>query len=166
MPEAFIALGSNLGNPHTQLTQALLALSRLKNTELLACAPFYQTAPMGGPQAQPAYLNSVCVVATDLPPAQLMSACLWIEQTQHRIRIQRFGPRTLDLDVLAYDQALLQSDHITLPHPRVSERLFCLVPWHNLNPHAYIPSKGYVKDCIRLAPPCSLQQTQNKLCYG
>lgn len=130
---AYIALGSNLGDRHAHLAAALVALAALPGTRLLNVSPIYETAPLG-PAGQQDYLNSVACLATTLAPHALLDALLMIEQSRGRIRRERWGPRTLDLDLLLHGETALQDAQLTLPHPAMLERAFVLTPLHDLAP--------------------------------
>jgi 2-amino-4-hydroxy-6-hydroxymethyldihydropteridine diphosphokinase len=114
---------------------------------VLAISPVYQTAPVGGP-AQPDYLNAVLIIATALTPADLLAAAHGIEAEFGRVRLERFGPRTLDIDIIAYEDEVSDADVLTLPHPRAHERAFVLVPWHDIDPAARLPGRGMVRDLL------------------
>jgi 2-amino-4-hydroxy-6-hydroxymethyldihydropteridine diphosphokinase len=133
---AVLALGANLGDPAATLQAAVRELAEHEGIELTGVSPVAVTAAVGGPAGQPDYLNLVLSVETTLAPRQLLAACHAVEQAHHRTREVRWGPRTLDVDVITY--ADLASDHpeLTLPHPRAHERAFVLVPWSWLDPQA------------------------------
>lgn len=133
---AVLALGANLGDPAATLQAAVRELAEHAGIELTGVSPVAVTAAVGGPAGQPDYLNLVLSVETTLTPRQLLAACQAVEQTHHRTREVRWGPRTLDVDVITY--AGLSSDHpeLTLPHPRAHERAFVLAPWSWLDPQA------------------------------
>ncbi|HRO95065.1 2-amino-4-hydroxy-6-hydroxymethyldihydropteridine diphosphokinase [Citricoccus sp.] len=133
---AVLALGANLGDPAATLQAAVRELAEHAGIELTGVSPVAVTAAVGGPAGQPDYLNLVLSVETTLTPRQLLAACQAVEQAHHRTREVRWGPRTLDVDVITY--AGLSSDHpeLTLPHPRAHERAFVLAPWSWLDPQA------------------------------
>lgn len=128
MTLVYIALGSNLGVPKEHLTQALDAIARLPDTTLVQTSQWYRTAPIGGPADQPDFLNAVCRVDTGLEPEALLKALQAIEQEAGRVRLERWGPRTLDLDIILYGNREQDDPNLTLPHPRAHERAFVLVP--------------------------------------
>lgn len=134
MSTAFIALGGNLGQPDAQMRQALQAIGALPGTRLMATSRWYRSAPVGGPPGQPDFLNAVCRVDTRLAPRELLNALQRIEQAAGRIRLERWGPRTLDLDIILYDQLEQSDPELTLPHPRAHERAFVLRPLADLEP--------------------------------
>jgi 2-amino-4-hydroxy-6-hydroxymethyldihydropteridine diphosphokinase len=137
MPDAYIALGSNLDDPARQLRAAAAALSALG--EIAAASSLYETEPVGF-RDQPAFLNAVLLLRTDLPPQALMRALLRIEQAQGRQRRQKDGPRTLDLDILFYGGAVIDEPGLRIPHPRLHERRFVLAPLAEIAPDLLHPT--------------------------
>jgi 2-amino-4-hydroxy-6-hydroxymethyldihydropteridine diphosphokinase len=138
---AVLSLGSNIGDRLGTLQGCVQAIGRLPDTDVLAISPVYQTAPVGGP-AQPDYLNAVLIVATGLRPQDLLTQANRIEADFGRVRGERFGPRTLDIDIISYDGLLSSDPELTLPHPRAHERAFVLVPWYDIDPSAELPGRG------------------------
>lgn len=144
MARAFVALGGNLGDTHAYLHQALDALARLPLTRLLKRSRFYRTPPWGV-REQPAFLNAVALLDTELAPHQLLDALLEIERAAGRVREGvRWGPRTLDLDLLHVDGCILHDERLTLPHPRIAERAFVLLPLAELAPELELSGQGRV----------------------
>lgn len=137
MTTAYVALGSNLGDRAALLRAALVALQRGGDVQVVTESAVYETAPVGGPE-QPDYLNMVVAVATALEPEGLLERCLAIEAEHGRVRRERWGPRTLDLDLLAFGAAERRSERLTLPHPRMAERAFVLVPLAEIAPELKI----------------------------
>lgn len=137
---AYVALGSNLGDRALYLLEGLARLSRLPGTRLLRLSPVYETLPVGPPQ--PLYLNQVAELETTLPPEDLLDALLEVEKALGRVRRERWGPRTLDLDLLLYGDRVLDTSRLVLPHPRLHERAFVLVPLCDLIPGARHPLLG------------------------
>ena len=141
-----LAVGSNLGDRLGTLQGCVQAIGGLPDTDVLAISPVYETAPVGGP-AQPDYLNAVLIVSTGLPPLDLLAATQGIEAEFGRVRPQgaeRFGPRTLDIDVISYAELVSDDPVLTLPHPRAHERAFVLAPWHDVDAGASLPGRGPV----------------------
>jgi len=128
MARCLIGCGSNLGSRRRQLEQGLELLRFMPGVDLLAVSRFHETRPVGGPAAQPAFLNGACLIETDLPPGELLGALFAVENTLARRREERWGPRTIDLDLLLYDELVLESPELTLPHPRMATRRFVLEP--------------------------------------
>ena len=144
---AVLAVGSNLGDRLGTLQGCVTAIGRLPDTDVLAISPVYETDPVGGP-AQPDYLNAVLVVETGLRPRELLDAAHRIEAEFGRVRAERFGPRTLDIDIISYAGQVSDDPVLTLPHPRAHERAFVLVPWHDVDAHAELPGRGPVSDLL------------------
>jgi len=138
--KAYVGLGSNLGDRAAYLLVGLSALSRLPETRLLRLSPVYETDPVGPPQ--PLYLNLVAELETGLPPRVLLSEMLRIEERLGRERKERFGPRTLDLDLLLYGDLILEEEGLRVPHPRLHQRAFVLVPLLDLLPGGRHPLLG------------------------
>lgn len=157
---AWIGLGSNLDEPPAQLQQAVKALSRLTDTRVLAVSAIYRNPPMvlpgQSPDTQPDYYNAVALVDTLLPPLALLDALQAIEQAQHRIRTQRWGARTLDLDILLYGDERIDEPRLTVPHPGLHARRFALLPLHDLAPDLVLPDGGRVGDLLAACPPSEL----------
>ncbi|PTY38633.1 2-amino-4-hydroxy-6-hydroxymethyldihydropteridine diphosphokinase [Saccharospirillum sp. MSK14-1] len=137
MSHAWIALGSNLGDSGALLDEALEQIAQLPDSQLLASSARYRTAPIGGPE-QPDYLNAACLIDTHLEPTELLQALQQIEQSAGRERHERWGPRTLDLDIIAIDNLLSTDPILTLPHPRAHQRAFVLYPLADLSPRPLI----------------------------
>lgn len=130
MTRAFLGLGSNLGDREALLTTAL---DRLVAVGLVAVSPWYETDPVGGPE-QGVFLNAVAELDTDLSPRQLLAVCARLEQAAERVRIERWGPRTLDVDVLWVDGTEVHEPDLEVPHPRMWQRRFVLAPLRDLAP--------------------------------
>ena len=137
---AYVGLGSNLGDRAAHLLLGLSALSRLPKTHLLKLSPVYETDPVGPPQ--PPYLNMVAELETELSPKGLLAEMLRIEKALGRERRERWGPRTLDLDLLLYGDLVLEEEGLSVPHPRLHERAFVLVPLLDLLPEGRHPLWG------------------------
>jgi 2-amino-4-hydroxy-6-hydroxymethyldihydropteridine diphosphokinase len=142
-----LSAGANLGDRLGTLQGCVQAIGRLPGTDVLAISPVYETAPVGGP-SQPDYLNAVLLIQTGLPPHDLLSAIHRIEADFGRVRAERFGPRTLDVDIIDYDGQVSDEEELTLPHPRAHERAFVLAPWHDLDPGAGLPGHGPVASLL------------------
>jgi 2-amino-4-hydroxy-6-hydroxymethyldihydropteridine diphosphokinase len=137
---AYVGLGSNLGDRAAHLLLGLSALSRLPETRLLRLSPVYETDPVGPPQ--PPYLNMVAELETELSPKGLLAEMLRIEKALGRERRERWGSRTLDLDLLLYGDLVLEEEGLSVPHPRLHERAFVLVPLLDLLPEGRHPLLG------------------------
>ncbi|MCK5716255.1 MAG: 2-amino-4-hydroxy-6-hydroxymethyldihydropteridine diphosphokinase [Thiomargarita sp.] len=136
----YVGLGSNLENPISQIKQAFLALDALPKTHIKKQSALYRSKPMG-PQNQPDYMNAVVMLSTYLLPLDLLDMMQAIEHQQGRIRTaQRWGARTLDLDMLLYDQQQLQLPRLILPHPGLYVRDFVLYPLYEITPNLVLPN--------------------------
>jgi 2-amino-4-hydroxy-6-hydroxymethyldihydropteridine diphosphokinase len=131
---AFIALGSNLGDRRDYLERGLAALRARNDVAVMRVSSFYETAPVGGPAGQGPYLNAAAELRTELTPEALLNVLLEIERGLGRVRTEKDGPRTLDLDLLVYDDVVRSDPVLTLPHPRLHERLFVLQPLAEIAP--------------------------------
>lgn len=139
--QCFIGLGSNLEHPLVQLDQAISALQGAYGISLLAVSGYYETAPIGGPE-QPPFINAVAECSTHLAPLDLLHRLQAIETRQGRVRDEHWGPRTLDLDLLLFAQISMATPELTLPHPRITERAFVLVPLADLAPDLQVLGQG------------------------
>jgi 2-amino-4-hydroxy-6-hydroxymethyldihydropteridine diphosphokinase len=158
-PEASVvlALGSNLGDRLANLQGGVDALAAGPGLRHVAVSPVYQTAPVGGPD-QPDYLNAVLVAATTLPARAILDRGHAAEAALRRVRTVRWGPRTLDVDIIVYGDEISDDPELTLPHPRAHERAFVLAPWHDLEPDAVIPGQGRVADLLAAAGSAGLRR--------
>ncbi len=139
MTPLFIALGANLADPLQQIRQAVNALRQLPESQFLACSPLYGSQPMG-PADQPDYVNGVVALLTTLSPHALLDATQRIELEQGRVRkAERWGPRTLDLDLLLYGDQLIDDERLTVPHYGMKQRAFVLLPLFDLAPELVLP---------------------------
>ncbi|MFD3677329.1 2-amino-4-hydroxy-6-hydroxymethyldihydropteridine diphosphokinase [Streptomyces sp. NPDC058613] len=142
---AVIALGANLGNRLETLQGAIDALGDTPGLRVKAVSPVYETEPWGvDPGSQPAYFNAVVSVKTTLPPSSLLERGQAIEEAFDRVREERWGPRTIDVDIVAYAEVISEDPVLTLPHPRAHQRAFVLAPWNDIDPEARIPGHGAV----------------------
>jgi 2-amino-4-hydroxy-6-hydroxymethyldihydropteridine diphosphokinase len=145
---AYIALGGNLGDPAAQVRAGFAALAVLPNTKLIAQSSLYRSAPVGYAD-QPDFINAVATIETGLRPRELLDALLAIESGHGRVRDFPNAPRTLDLDLLLYDELKMHEDGLTIPHPRMHERAFVLAPLAEIAPNCVIPGRGSVSDVLR-----------------
>jgi 2-amino-4-hydroxy-6-hydroxymethyldihydropteridine diphosphokinase len=150
---AAFALGSNLGDRAATLQRAVLALAATDGLAVVAVSPVYQTDPVGGPADQPAYLNAVLVTDTVLSPRALLALAHVVEHAAGRERRVRWGPRTLDVDLLVVGDLTSDDPTLTLPHPRAHERAFVLVPWADVDPGCAVPGRGTVASLLAALPP-------------
>ncbi len=154
---AYVGLGSNLDNPQLQITRALEALAQLPGTRLDACSSLYRSAPMG-PQDQADYLNAVVRLMTSLAPEDLLDELQAIEQVQGRVRVQHWGPRTLDLDILLYGDAVIQTERLQVPHPGIPERNFVLYPLAEIDSQLSIPGLGELQVLLEQCPATGIER--------
>ena len=147
--KAVIALGANIGNPQEQMDIAVALLK--ESLEVSAVSSFFTTAPVGGPE-QPDYLNAVCIAESELPAADLLALLHGIEKALGRERIEHWGPRTIDLDLIQYGSLLSYAEELLLPHPRAHERRFVLEPWCEIEPDAILLTHGKVTDLLAQLP--------------
>jgi 2-amino-4-hydroxy-6-hydroxymethyldihydropteridine diphosphokinase len=136
--EVYIGLGSNLNSPPLQIQRATRALARLPLTRLTKIAPWYKTIAVG-PGNQPDYINTVIALNTMLPPHRLLKKLRLIESQQDRKRLVRWGPRTIDLDILIYGKRQINSRRLVVPHPRLAQRNFVLYPLADIAPDLSLP---------------------------
>lgn len=142
---AVIALGANLGNRLETLQGAIDALGDTPGLRVKAVSPVYETEPWGvAPGSQPSYLNAVITVKTTLPPSSLLERGHAIEEAFDRVREERWGPRTIDVDIVAYADVVSDDPVLTLPHPRAHQRAFVLAPWHDIDPEARLAGRGEI----------------------
>jgi 2-amino-4-hydroxy-6-hydroxymethyldihydropteridine diphosphokinase len=147
--KAVVALGANIGNPREQIELALTMLRAA--TEVTAVSSLYTSKAVGGPE-QPDYINAVCIVESDLPAADLLSLLHGIEKTLGRERLERWGPRTIDLDLIQYGGLLSSAAELELPHPRAHERRFVLAPWQEIEPDAILLTHGKISHLLEQLP--------------
>lgn len=140
---AYVALGANLGDPVAQLRDGLAALARLPDTRVVAVSPFYRSAAVGY-RDQPDFVNGVAALDTTLAPRALLEALLAIEREHGRVRSFLNAPRTLDLDIVLYGDRRVVEEGLEIPHPRMHERAFVVVPLADIAPDVVVPARGAV----------------------
>lgn len=145
MALAYLGLGANLNNPVSQLYKAIEQLQQYPEVTLQACSSLYASKPMG-PQDQPDYVNAVIAVETDLAPHDLLTLAQRIENESGRVRLRRWGARTLDIDILLYGDYRVQSETLSIPHPGLEQREFVLVPLTEIAPQLHLPNGKSVAD--------------------
>lgn len=138
---AVLALGANLGDAAAALDGAVRSLDGAEGLTVTGASPRAVTAAVGGPAGQPDYLNQVLTVVTTLSPWALLRVCHEVEQAHHRVREARWGPRTLDVDLITYEAVVSDHPDLTLPHPRAHQRAFVLAPWSWLAPDARLADR-------------------------
>jgi 2-amino-4-hydroxy-6-hydroxymethyldihydropteridine diphosphokinase len=143
--KAVISLGANIGNPEEQMQLAIAMLREA--TDVIALSSISTTEPLGGP-VQPNYLNAICITESELPAADLLALLHGIEKTLGREHVERWGPRTIDLDLIQYGTILSSAQELELPHPRAHERKFVLEPWLEVEPDAILLTHGKVSELL------------------
>ena len=144
---AYIGLGSNLKGPKAQIKRALAALNDNNGTELMTASSLYESKPLldiPGPN----YINAVCKIETKLSAIDLLDLCQEIEESQQRVREVKWGPRTIDLDILLYGEQVISNKRLTIPHPEAINRAFVLVPLFEIDPTVKIPLLGPIKTLL------------------
>jgi len=157
---AYIGLGSNLDHPPRQIRSAMHALDELPRTRVVKDSGLFLSKPMvppAGPIEQPDYYNAVAKIETRLDAYELLDQLQHIEHAQHRKRMEHWGPRTIDLDILMFDDLQMNSERLTLPHPGIPQREFVLYPLRNIDDSLEIPGRGMLNVLIEHCPLNGLQ---------
>lgn len=166
MSIAYIALGSNLENPIQQVRQGIAAIDKIDGITVTARSPLYQTAPVGYSEEKlasiPDFINAVISVETSLAPEDLLTAILSVEEAAGRTRPYHYAPRVLDCDLLQYESITMQTERLTLPHPRMHERGFVLLPLFDIAPTLFIPNHGKIGPLITPSIAQGVQQLSLK----
>lgn len=148
MIQAYLGLGSNIGDRESQLNDAIKILNEYDGINVSNISSIYETAPVGYTE-QPNFLNLCVEIQTTLTVLQLLECCLKIEECLHRVRKERWGPRTLDVDILLYGEEMIDLPNLSVPHPRMNERAFVLIPLNDIAANVIEPrSKLKVKDLV------------------
>jgi 2-amino-4-hydroxy-6-hydroxymethyldihydropteridine diphosphokinase len=145
-----LALGSNIGDRLANLQEGVEQLAAAPGLRLGAVSAIFETTPVGGP-SQPDYLNAVVLADSGLPARSILEHCQAAERALGRVRKERWGPRTLDVDLIACDDEVSSDPVLTLPHPRAHERAFVLAPWFDVDPAAHLVGFGSVADLLAMA---------------
>ena len=143
--KAVIALGSNIGDPNENLDLAIALLR--ESTDVVKVSSYYVTKPVGY-EDQPDFVNAVCIIETELPAMELLNMLHGIEKSMGRERTIKWGPRTIDLDIIQYGSLLSKAEELTLPHPRAYERKFVLEPWSEIEPDAILLTHGKIAELL------------------
>jgi 2-amino-4-hydroxy-6-hydroxymethyldihydropteridine diphosphokinase len=162
MTAVVLALGSNLGERRDILQGAVDAIVGLPGIRVTAASPVYETVPVGGP-AQPDYLNAIVLADAAGPARELLDRLHEIEAAFDRVRLVRWGPRTLDIDIIAFGAERSDDPELTLPHPRAYQRAFVLAPWHDVDPEAALPGHGPVAELLAKADQTGLRRSDLSL---
>lgn len=152
MSRVVFALGANLGTPYETLSRALTLLAAHEEWTLSAVSSVWVTEPVGGPDGQPPYLNAVGIAQVAFGPRTTLGLFHVVEEACGRVRDERWGPRTLDLDLILFDDVVSADPSLTLPHPRAYERGFVVQPWLEVDPDATLPATGRL-DLLSAARP-------------
>ena len=156
--QAVLALGSNLGDRQDILQGGVDAIAGIEGIRLTAVSPVYETVPVGGPP-QPDYLNAVVLADITIASDRLLDRLHEVEAAFDRVRVVRWGPRTLDIDIVTVTGEQSDDPDLTLPHPRAHERAFVLAPWHDADPGAVLPGYGPVADLLALADQTGIRRS-------
>lgn len=159
---AFVALGSNLEDPQAQIHAGLREMDALPGTRVARASSLYRSAPVGY-HKQPDFLNAVAQVETRLEPRALLDGLLEIERRHGRVREFPNAPRPLDLDILLYGSFALREPGLTIPHPRMHERAFVVVPLAEIAPEAAIPGHGYARDLLQRVDAASVMRVHARV---
>ena len=141
MPKAYLSIGSNLGDRFEYLQNAVLGICNNSQISKVRVSSIYETIPVGGPQ-QDDFLNAVVEIETQLSPEELLDFAQKLENGANRVRTEHWGPRTLDVDILDYENKVSGNPELTLPHPRISKRAFVVIPWFEIAPNALVSGLG------------------------
>ncbi|MEL7292234.1 MAG: 2-amino-4-hydroxy-6-hydroxymethyldihydropteridine diphosphokinase [Pseudomonadota bacterium] len=161
MMRVFIAVGSNLSSPVAQANAAIEALKTLPKSQFVCASSLYSSTPMG-PQNQPDYINAVVEINTELTPLELLDCTQTIELEQGRVRKEeRWGPRTLDLDILLYGNEVMDSERLTVPHYGMKEREFVLYPLAEIAPNLTLPCGTRLEDLLKVVEQNGLRIWQS-----
>ena len=156
MIRAYIGLGSNLENPLQQVADALRELQAIPNSKLVEHSRLYRSDPVG-PPGQPDYINAVACLETSLEAEQLLDELQAIEQSHDRVRVQHWGPRTLDLDILLFGDQVINTERLTVPHAFMCERSFVLYPLAEIAPNLHLPNGTDLKQLLSQCPMGTLE---------
>lgn len=157
---AYIGLGSNLDNPRQQIERAFVELDTVADSQLIARSALYSSKAVG-PGEQPDYINAVALVSTQLSPLALLDALQAIEQAHQRVRIEHWGPRTLDLDLLLFGQQTIASERLQVPHPYLSHRNFVLYPLADITPDLILPDGRSLRSLLELCSAAELERLES-----
>ena len=153
----YIGLGSNLEHPQNQIKRALRELNDLSVSKLLQHSSLYASKPLG-PADQPDYVNAVAKISTQLQPLKLLDALQALEQAHRRVRLQHWGPRTLDLDILLIDEQIIDHERLQVPHPFMHQRSFVLQPLAEISPDLVLPKRGKLPFLLKQCEDLGLQR--------
>lgn len=147
---SYIGLGSNLNHPINQVKQGISEINQIEKSKLLKCSSLYETSPHGPVADQANFINAVAALETELSVEDLYQQLKAIEKKHNREHALRWGPRTLDLDILFYGTETIATDRLQIPHPRIIERLFVLIPLQEIHPKFRLPNNKTIEEQILL----------------
>ena len=156
MTVVYIGLGSNMKSPKQQIRSAIKSIEGIVSTQVLRVSSLYKSKPFG-PQNQDDYINAVAEIDTNLMPLELLECMQDIENQHGRIRIERWGPRTLDLDILMFGEKIIKDNKLTVPHPEIENSSFVLVPLAEIDSNCLIPGKGPVANLLNVVDQKDLE---------
>jgi 2-amino-4-hydroxy-6-hydroxymethyldihydropteridine diphosphokinase len=160
--QAVLARGSNLGDRQDILQGGVDAIAGIEGVRLTGVSPVYETVPVGGPP-QPDYLNAVVLAEVTIPSRDLLDRLHEVEAAFDRVRLVRWGPRTLDIDIVTVAGERCDDPDLTLPHPRAHERAFVLAPWHDADPGAVLPGWGPVASLLARVDQTGIRRSDRPL---
>jgi 2-amino-4-hydroxy-6-hydroxymethyldihydropteridine diphosphokinase len=156
MVRAYIGLGSNLDKPRAQLESAFVEIAKLDHCTFVARSKLYTSRALG-PSDQPDYINAVALIDTELTPLGLLDALQTLETAHHRVRAEHWGPRTLDLDLLLYNDQTISHERLKVPHPHLTQRNFVLYPLADIAPELVLPCGTTLTELLVTVPPNGLE---------
>jgi 2-amino-4-hydroxy-6-hydroxymethyldihydropteridine diphosphokinase len=166
MAKIILGLGSNLNHPYRQLKRAITHIAQTVNLTPKAVSGFYWSPPLaGGPTHQPAFINAVLIAYTSCSPKQLISQTQHIERLANKRYLCHWGPRTLDIDLLLYDNLISHESSLTLPHPQMHKRWFCIYPFFELDPYTHFPDGTPLKEALKSTRPIPLKRARRKMSF-
>ena len=156
MTIAYIGLGSNMESPKQQIKSAIKSIAEIPEIQILKASSLYKSKPVG-PEGQNDYINAVIKIETEFMPLELLGCMQDIENQHGRVRIERWGPRTLDLDILMFGEKIIKDNKLTVPHPEIANRSFVLVPLAEIDSNCLIPGKGPVANLLNVVDQKDLE---------
>ena len=149
MNQVYLGIGSNKNHPYFRINTVLRQINRIKSTNIVKKSSLYVTKPLG-PQAQPNFINSVIEIRTNLKPIELLDELQTLEKLHNRKKTKRWGPRSMDIDILIYNKLIMNTDKLVIPHPGLKYRDFVLMPLYEITSYGYeIPKYGKIMNLIK-----------------
>ena len=149
MNQVYLGIGSNKNHPYFRINTVLKQINRIKSTSIIKKSSLYVTKPLG-PQAQPDFINSVIEIKTNLSPIELLNELQYLERLHNRKKTKRWGPRSMDIDILIYNKLIMNTDKLVIPHPGLEYRDFVLMPLYEITNYGYkIPKYGKITSLIK-----------------